>query len=394
MYYVGIDIAKRNHVVALLDNGGNLLMKPFSFPNTASGCDKVLAAFLKHNVPKDKVVIGMEATGHYWLSVYSFFTDYGFDVKVVNPIQSEGLRALNIRKVKNDSVDSVCIADLMRFGKFSNCSVPDENIVALKNLSRYRFALVDSCSDLKRRAITILDQVFPEYDSLFSDIFGLTSKELLQKFTTPDEFVAVSTTRLSNFIEKASNGRLGRIKAEQVKAAAQNSFGIKYAISSFSFQLRQILEQITFIENQIEELEAKLFELLEISGMGIITTITGFGNILASAVAGEIADISKFNAAPQLVAYAGLDASIKQSGQFEGNRNSISKRGSPYLRRAVWQAAMIASFRDPALSLYYQSLISRGKHHKTAVTAVARKLCNILWAVLKTRIPYTPHFKN
>jgi len=394
MFYIGIDIAKHNHEAALLDERGVVLTKPFSFSNSSSGCEKVLTAMVKHDISKHNVIIGMEATGHYWLSVYSFFTDLGFDVKVVNPIQSESFRRINIRKVKNDSVDSICIADLMRFGKFSNCSVPDESIVALKNLSRYRFALVDSCSDLKRRAITILDQIFPEYASLFSDTFGITSKELLLKFTIPEEFVAISTAKLANFITKASNGRLGRTKAEEIKAAAETSFGIKYALSSFSFQLRQIIDQIAFIESQVEELEKKLAILLKESGMDILTTIIGFGAVTASAVAGEIADISKFTSAPQLVAYAGLDASVKQSGQFEGTKNSISKRGSPHLRRVLWQTAMIASFRDPALSLYYQSLMARGKHHKTAVTAVARKLCNIIWSVLNSGEPYSPHLKN
>lgn len=281
----------------------------------------------------------------------------------------------------------------MRFGKYSNCTVPDESIVALRNLSRYRFSLVDSCSDLKRRAITVLDQIFPEFASLFSNIFGITAKELLLKYTTPDELCSVSSVKLTKLIKSTSRGRLGRTKAEEIKLAAQTSFGIKYALNAFSFQLKQLLEQINFIEQQMADLEEQLSMLLEQSGMGILTSITGLGNVLASAVAGEIADITKFSSADKVVAYAGFDASVQQSGQFTGSQSHISKRGSPYLRRAVWMAASVAAFSDPALSVYYQALIARGKHHKTAVAAVARKLCNIIWAILSSGKPYVPHLK-
>jgi len=391
MFYVGIDIAKRSHEAAVIDDKGMVSVKPFSFSNTIEGCQKVLAALTKINAPKDEVIVAMEATGHYWLNVYSFFIEYGFDVKVVNPIQSDSFRDLSIRKCKTDSIDCVLIAELIRFGKYSSCTVPDETLVAIKNLSRYRFFIVDSCADLKRKAICLLDQVFPEYDSLFSDIFGITSRELLMKFTIPEEFLDVSATKLTKFIAKTSKGRLGRSKAEQIQSAAQNSFGLKYATESFTFQLRMILEQINFAENQLTELNREIERLLESVGGIILTTITGFGSTLAAAVFGELGEISKFDSPKKIVAYAGIDASVAQSGQFIGTQGKISKRGSPYLRRALYLAANIAAFKDPALSVYYANKIAQGKHHKQAVLAVARKLCNIIWAVWNSKKPYEPH---
>jgi transposase len=390
MFYVGIDIAKRSHQAAIVDDKGSVIVKPFSFANTVEGCQKVLAALTKVNAPKDEVIVAMEATGHYWLNVYSFFIEYDFNVKVVNPIQSDSFRDLSIRKCKTDSIDCVLIAELIRFGKYSSCSVPDETLVAIKNLSRYRFYVVDSCADLKRKAIALLDQVFPEYDSLFSDIFGITSRELLMKFTIPEEFLDVSATKLANFISKASKGRLGRNKAEQIQSAAQNSFGLKYATDSFAFQLRMILEQIDFAEKQLDELDREVNRLLESAGGLILTTITGFGATLAAAVYGELGEISKFDSPKKIVAYAGIDASIVQSGQFLGTQSKISKRGSPYLRRALFLAANVAAFKDPALSVYYAQKIAQGKHHKQAVLAVARKLCNIIWAVWNSKKPYEP----
>lgn len=287
-------------------------------------------------------------------------------------------------------MDSIVIAQLLRFGQFSACNVPNENIIALKNLSRFHFSLVDLCSDLKRKVICLLDQVFPEYESLFSDVFGVASKQLLLSFNTPDDFARISTTKLANFLHKASRGRLGRDKAESIKSAAKNSIGVSFALNSFSFQIKQLVEQIEFTEKQIEELDDEISKLLTATDCAVITTVTGISDVLGAAIVGEIGDISRFESAPKLVAYAGLDASVKQSGDFTGTKNKISKRGSPYLRRVLWLAAFVASQHDPVLSMYYSNLIARGKSHKLAITAVSRKLCNIVWAVLKTKVPYTP----
>ena len=389
MFYIGIDIAKHNHEASIIDSTGSLLCESISFSNSQKGCEKLIALLERFSVCIDNCIIGMEATGHYWLSVYSYLIELGFDLKVINPIQSDAFRKMYIRQTKNDSKDSFVIAQIMRFGQFSSSSLSDENVMALRQLSRYRLFLVDDCSDFKRKVICLLDQVFPEYSKLFSDTFGVTSKELLLKYPTPDEMLSVSTTKLSNFISKCSHGRHGRLKAEEIQNTAKNSFGVKFATNAFSFQIKQMIEQIKFIENQLKELEKEITELLWQTNQ-VITTIPGIGNVLGAIIIGEIGDISRFNAAPKLVAYAGLDVRVSQSGQFVGTQMKISKKGSPYLRRAIWMAATVAAFSDPVLSEYYQSLRARGKHHLTAVGAVARKLCNIIFAVLRDNKPYKP----
>ena len=390
MFFVGIDIAKNFHQVAVLDNDGKPIFKPFVFSNTEHGFQKLLTELVKVGINSDNALFAMEATGHYWFALYFFLTDLHYTVKVFNPIQTDAFRDISIRKVKTDIVDSVNIADLLRFGKYSECIIPDENTIALRNLSRFRFSMVDLCGDLKRKVICLLDQVFPEYDKLFSDIFGITSKQLLLKFSTPEEFENVSLTKLSKFISKVSKGRLGKAKAQDIKTAAMNSIGLSFALDSFSFQIKQLIEQIDFTEKQIAEIDTELAKLLNSTNYSVVTTITGIGATLGSVIVGEIGDINRFESAPKLVAYAGLDASVKQSGNFIGTQNKISKRGSPYLRRALWTAAFIASQKDPVLSVYYTNLITRGKSHRLAITAVSRKLCNIVWAVLKSGKPYVP----
>ncbi len=389
MFYIGIDIAKHNHEASIIDSNGKELGKSLRFSNSETGCKKLLSLFEKHSITQDTCVIGMEATGHYWLSLYSYFSELGFDLKVINPIQSDAFRKMYIRQTKNDSVDSFIIAQIMRFGEYSTTSLSDEDTMSLRQLSRYRLFLVDECSDYKRKVIALLDQVFPEYASIFSDTFGVTSKELLLNYSTPDEMLNLSTTKLTNIISKCSKGRFNKDKALQIKELATNSFGIKIAKDAFSFQIKQMVEQIYFIEKQMKDLEKEISTLLHKTNT-VITSITGIGNVLGAIIIGEIGDISRFDSAPKLVAFAGLDASVNQSGDFLGTKNKISKRGSPYLRRAIWTASVVAAFKDPALSIYYQTLRARGKHHMTAVGAVARKMCNIIFAVLRDNKPYIP----
>lgn len=182
MFYCGIDIAKYKHEAAVIDEAGMALLDSISFANSKEGCEKLLALFQRLDIAKDALIVGMEATGHYWLSVYGYLLERGFEVKVINPIQSEAFRKMYIRQTKTDRKDSFIIAQIMRFGQFSATNLSEEVIVAMRQLSRYQLALVDACGDCKRRVIALLDQVFPEYDTLFSDTFGVTSKEVLSQY--------------------------------------------------------------------------------------------------------------------------------------------------------------------------------------------------------------------
>ena len=226
-------------------------------------------------------------------------------------------------------------------------------------------------------------------------MFGVSSKELLLKYPIPEDLMKVSVKRLSKILEKASKGRFSIEKAEFIKSIAKNSFGVSFARDAFSFQIKQLIEQISFIEKQIRELEEKIVTLLKKSNQ-VVTSIPGVGEILGAIIISEIGDINRFSEASRLVAFAGLDVKVKQSGEFSSTKNKISKRGSPYLRRAIWLAASRASFSDPILSEYYQSLKARGKHHLTAVGAVARKLCNIIFVILRDNCLYSfsPPYKS
>ena len=388
MLYLGIDIGKNTHVASLIGDKTKTYFKGFSFPNTTDGANGLIEKINLHISCVSEVEIGMEATGHYWLSLYSFLVEKGFVVHVVNPIQTDGWRkGIEIRKRKTDSIDSVLIADLIRYGDFLETSLSDEDTMSLRNLSRFRGYLVSSVGDLKRKVICVLDQVFPEYQSVFSDIFGQTSKELLLHFQTADDFENITSEQIEKILENVSLKKFAKNKISQISEIASTSFGLKFCRDSFSLQLKMLIEQIKFIEAQITDVETEIKVILKKINSPI-TSIPGIATVIGATILGEIGDISKFSNPSKLAAYAGIDATVSQSGEYSSTNNRMSKRGSPYLRKALFQAALVAAFNDPTFSAFYQKKRSEGKHHLTAIGAVARKLCNIIHAVLKNNVSY------
>lgn len=391
MFYLGVDIGKNKHVASLIDDDGKPVFKAFSFANTTEGVESLLARLFEGGVKTDGVEIGLEATGHYWLATYSFLHDSGFKVHVINPIQTDGWRkGVEIRRRKTDAIDSVLIAELVRYGDFVETGLPDEELLALKQLTRFRSWLVDSIADLKRKVVCVLDQVFPEYESVFADIFGVTSKELLLKFSSPADMEELSVDDLAEFLASLSRKKHGRVTAEKLSAAASRSFGVTFCRDSFTFQLRALIEQMKYIEAQVKETEAEIEAIMDELDSPI-TSIPGIGRITGAVILGEIGNIERFDSPAKLVAFAGIDATVRQSGEFEGSSNKMSKRGSPYLRRALFQSSLVAATGrnpDPILRDFYLKKRSQGKHHGTCIGAVCRKLCYIIYTILTENRKY------
>ena len=387
MLFVGIDIAERNHEASVIAQDGRVVRKGMRFANSQAGYNKFMDMVRGLSEP---VVFGMEATGHYWLTLYTHLRNDGYTVHVINPIQSDALRGMYIRKTKTDSIDSVIIADVIRFGRYCETSVEPGDLQAMRELCRQRFYIIDMASDLKRKVIALLDQVFPEYEKLFSDTFGVSSMELLSQYTTPEEMLSVSSQQLAEVLEKASRGRLGTEKAVEIQDAAKNSFGIVMASGSFSLIIRQYIEQIRSLESSIDIFDTEIARLL--SGFDTqLTTITGIGPTLAAVILSEIGgDIRRFSSSAKLAAYAGVDPTVKQSGDFSGTRMKMSKRGSPYLRRAIWLASTVAAFKDPAIHALYERKRAEGKDHMTVIGHICRKMISIIFAVLRDNTPYVP----
>ena len=319
----------------------------------------------------------MESTAHYWLALYARLIKDGYTVMVLNPIQSHSLRELYIRKAKTDARDSLVIADLVRFGRCQASNVPQDKILALRELCRSRAYLIDVAADLKRKLIALLDRTFPEYESLFESLFGKASVAVLRKYPTPQKVKNAHLEKLTELLWNSSGGRFGEWKARQLKEAACNSFGIEDTCGVYSSLLCVLLEQILSLTEQAAAIEKQIASLLK-----------EFDAQLTSIPGSEIGDISRFSSADKLLAYAGLDPTVRQSGEFKSSQNRMSKRGSPYLRRAIWMASTTAVQFDPMFRAYYEKKRSEGLHYMNVIGHVSRKMTAVIFAVLRDSQPY------
>ena len=388
MYIVGIDIGKNHHEASIVSPEGKQIGRSLRFATTHKGADSLMS-FIFKNIGNSPCVFGMEATGHYWYPIYSFLKAKGYTIYVINPIQSDSLRKMYIRQTKNDSIDSFFIAEVIRFGQFGTTSMADENILAMRQLCRYRDSVISSRTEIKLRIGTIMEQIFPEYEKQFSSLWMSTSMGILEKYLTPENIENAPIDELFEIIKDKSHNRLTRAKAISIKEAAADTFGIKIAQDAFSFQLKQLIDRMNFLDKQIEALDCQILEYYEKFDC-YLHTIPGIGMIAAATILAEIGDINRFKSSSALVAFAGIDPTVRQSGEFSSTHNHMSKRGSPYLRHAIFLAATTCSFHNSPLNAYYKKKRDQGKHHLTATGAVARKLTPVIYAVLRDSKPYEP----
>lgn len=388
MYIVGIDIGKNHHEASIVSPEGKQIGRSLRFATTHKGADSLMS-FIFKNIGNSPCVFGLEATGHYWYPIYSFLKAKGYTIYVINPIQSDSLRKMYIRQTQNDSIDSFLIAEVIRFGQFGTTSMADENILAMRQLCRYRDSLISSRTEIKLRIGTIMEQIFPEYEKQFSSLWVSTSMGILEKYLTPENIENAPIDELFEIIKDKSHNRLTRAKAISIKEAAADTFGIKIAQDAFSFQLKQLINRMNFLDKQIEALDCQILEYYEKFDC-YLHTIPGIGMIGAATILAEIGDISRFKNSSSLIAFAGIDPTVRQSGEFNSTHNHMSKRGSPYLRHAIFLAATTCSFHNSPLNAYYKKKRDQGKHHLTATGAVARKLTTVIYAVLRDSKPYEP----
>lgn len=394
MLFAGIDIAKYDHVIGAVDERGRSLSKPMAFKNSQAGFEKLAAYLARLSDDKADVMVGMEATGHYWLACFCFLSEQGYEVAVINPLRTDAMRRFrNGGRVKTDAIDCAVIADTLRCGDFEPSRLADEKMMSLRQMTRLQQAMTESAADLKRQIIVALDQVFPEYGTLFSDMFGETSRAFLKRCPTPEECESIDIRTLTNLLDRASHGKLGREKAASLKKAAKGSCGIRLANDAFSFQIKMLAKQIEFIEEQISEVDAKIKALLD-EVEPLILTVPGVSYKLGAQIVAEIGDVKRFKNAAAIVKYAGINPSKNQSGTFEGEASHITKQGSPYLRRALYLAAMAQLKCRAPLYDYYLKKRGEGKAHREALIAVARKLVHVIYAVLSKQEPYDPAYSS
>ncbi len=384
LYFAGIDIAKREHQMVVVNETGQAVGKPLTIANTRNGFAQCLDTL--RALPAT-VQVALAATGPYWLALYEHLSAAGFTVHVFNPLQVHAYRKTGVRITKTDRRDAFWIANFLRIGGSSAILSPNKHLLQLRELTRFRWNLIDQIGDNKRRVLNVLDRIFPEYEALFSDVFLTSSRTLLKHAASADESAAFDLSELAALLRASSRGRFGVPKAQQVVEAAQNSIGISYLADAAQLEVACLIAQLEFLESQVAQVDLAIAALLTQFPQHL-TSIVGIGPVTAATILGEIGDIQRFETLEKLVGYTGIDARVYQSGQFTGSEMHMSKRGSPYLRRAVWLAANIARQHDPDLQAYYERKRAEGKHHNTVSGALCRKLLARIFVVLKEQRPY------
>lgn len=389
MHFIGIDIAKREHFAGIRAEDGAPLGKAWRFANDEGGFRSLLERLKSLGIGADESLVVMEATGHYWMALFAHLSAHGFRIAVVNPSLVNAFRkADTMRKTKTDAVDCFLIAEYARFKRLAPSELNPEDAEGLKLLTRYRAHLVEERTSLKNRATSVIDRVFPELVDLFDGLYSATPKALIKKYPTPSDVASCDIRTLTKLIAKASRGHFGREKAEEVKAAAKKTVGITFALDSFAFELKHVIDLIDHIDEQVDALEKTISEVLERTSGKWLTTVPGIGDTLAAVITAEIGDPGKFEGPKQLIAFAGMDATKVESGRFVGTEEKMSKRGSHHLRFALMTAADKARLHDPYFGDYYDSMIARNKHHYVALSGVARKLAGLILVLMKEQRAY------
>jgi len=384
--FCGIDMAKQKHVACIIDDNGQYLLKPKSIRNDADGFETILNC-LKQTGRTKSILTGMEATGHYWYSLHDFLTRNGYDVIVLNPIQTALQAKQAIRKCKTDKYDAFHIANLLRTNQYKAAVVPDELAMTCRQITRLRYRIVKQAAMIKQLVNSRLHPAWPEYEGFFSNIFGTTSMKLLQTASTPKELMEIDPDDLSELIRRTSRGRFGPEQTQKLLHSAQNSVGMQRGLYGISTGIKFLLEQIEVLEPVRKKMDAEVAKLAA-KVPEYLFTLPGATKLTIVSLYGEVSPIEAFEKPSQLVAFAGLDPRVFQSGQYDAPRRRISKRGSPYLRRSLWQMAYRALCTEGDLRDFWRRKHRQNKHHLVAVTAVANKLCHIVWRIMTDRRDY------
>ena len=385
MFLVGIDVAKDKHDCFICDSEGNVLEDVFTFSNDREGFN-LLLSFMP--ISSENVKVGLEATGHYSLNLINFLIDNGYSPVVFNPLQINLFRkAHTLRKTKTDKIDAKLIALMLSSSDAKPHLDLSYHVTELKSLTRYRSRLKDQLARLKISLARIIEIVFPELEDCVYSINQKSTMALLYEFPSKELIANAHLTRLTNLLKDNSKGRYSKDKALEIRNVASNSIGTSSDASSF--ELVQTIDMINFYSSKIDDLDAKIKDIM-IELESPILSIPGISYNLGSIILAEIVDINRFDTSSQLQAFAGLDPATHQSGKFIANGVSMVKRGSPYLRWAILNAARLVAMRDPCFKDYYQRKRNEGKHHFVALTHVAKKLIRVIFKLLKTNTQFVP----
>ena len=389
MIIVAVDIAKNKHDCFITNTEGEVLFEPFVIPNTMEGFDSLFEKIKSVADSLENVKVGLEATGHYHLNLHGYLLEKGLTTFLINPLHTSLFRkSLSFRKTKTDTVDARAIARLLMSDQtlqpYSLTSYQNEE---LKSLTRYRADKVRERAKLKSSLARLVVILFPELEKIVSDLHSTTVYDLLRELPGASHIASAHLRRLTNLISTSSHGRHGRDKAFEIREAARSSIGAVFPAKSL--ELQHAIAHICFLDREINEIESRIFAFLEKSSPKMLD-IAGMGPRMAAVIVAEVGDFKRFSSPDKLLAYAGLSPTTYQSGQLTSTYAKMEKRGSRYLRYALFNATKYVCIWEPSFAAYLAKKRAEGKHYNVAISHAAKKLVRLIYHLEMTGETYVP----
>ena len=389
MICVGIDVAKDKHDCFILSSEGEVLADVFTIPNNAEGFDTLLQTIRCCSRPEGKIKVGLEATGHYSYNILGFLLDKGMPTYVINPLLTNLFRkSTSLRRTKTDRIDARTIATMlmsdMDLKSYTDTAYHNEE---LKSLTRYRFDKVRERAKLKQSVSRLVTILFPELEKLVPSLHTASVYALLSELPGAKQISNVHLVHLKSLLQGASKGRYGRDMATEIRDAARHSVGS--VMPAKSLELQHTIRLIRELDAEIDDIEAAIQAMMN-ELQSPITTIPGIGVRMGAMILAEIGDFSRFDSPDKILAYAGMSPSTYQSGKLSlsGAYSHMEKRGSRYLRYALYNATKYVCLWDPTFAAYLAKKRAEGKHYNVAISHTAKKLVRLIYAMEKSGQPY------
>lgn len=389
MIYVGIDVAKDKHDCFIVSSDGEVLQDVFTIPNTMIGFDDLFQKICSVSGTLDKIKVGLEATGHYSYNILGFLLDKGLPTFVINPLHTNLYRkSLSLRKTKTDKVDARTIASMLmsdvNLKSYTDTAYHNEE---LKSLTRYRFDKVKERAQLKQSIARLVSILFPELEKLVPTLHLASVYTLLSEYPGAKQVASANLTHLKALLRAVSKGHYGHEKAIEIRDTARCSIGSR--MPAKSLELRHTIKLIQELDAEIAEIEAEIKPIMD-ELQSPILTIPGISYRMGAMILAEIGDFSRFDSPDKILAFAGLSPSTYQSGQLTSSYSHMEKRGSRYLRYAIFNATKFVCHWDSAFAAYLAKKRSEGKHYNVAISHASKKLVRLIYALEKSKQSYNP----
>lgn len=388
MIYVGIDVAKDKHDCFITNSHGDVLFKSFSISNNRDGFETLFQRIESVSDELNKVKVGLEATGHYSYNLLGFLFRKGLPTYVINPLHTNLYRkSLSLRQTKTDKVDARTIAFMLmsdvNLKSYSDTSYHNEE---LKSLTRYRFDKVKERAKLKSSLSRLVCILFPELEKLVPSLHIASVYALLSEFPGSSAVASAHLTRLTNLLSESSKGRYGKDTAILFRNTARASVGSN--MPAKSLELKHTIKLIQELTIEINEIEAQIKQIMDEEIRSPILTIPGISYRMGAMIIAEIGDFNRFDSSDKILAYAGMSPSTYQSGQLHNCYAHMEKRGSRYLRYALYNATKYVCHWDDSFAAYLTKKRAEGKHYNVALSHAAKKLVRLIYAMERSRQPY------